>query len=132
MYCKGLLGTPMEMGYFTLRTWLRKRGQDLDAKQCTAARFDFSMVPRCAAHICEGVAHMHRLGLMHRELKPDNVIVVLNLGCGPTLKITDVGSARAYKRVCDALQLADDNSPLSQHVCSYKYAAVELLLEDQG
>ena len=52
------------------------------------------MVPRCAADICEEVAHMHRLGLMHRVLKPDNVIVFLNPVCRPTLKITDFGSAR--------------------------------------
>ena len=73
--CKGVWGIPMEMADFSLRSWLRRRGQDPDAKKCTAARFDFNMVPRCAAHICEGVAHMHRLGLMHLDLKLDNVIV---------------------------------------------------------
>ena len=84
----------MEMADFWFRSWLRRRGQDLEAKQCIAARFDFNMVPRCAADICEEVAHMHRLGLMHRVLKLDNVIVFLNPVCRPTLKITDFGSAR--------------------------------------
>jgi len=74
---------------------------------------------------------MHRLGVMHRDLKPDNVIVFFfNPGCGPTLKITDFGSARAYKHICDALPLADVNSSLSTDVCTYWYAAVELLLGD--
>ena len=77
-----------------------------------------------------GVAHMHRLGVMHRDLKPDNVIVFLSPGCGPTLKIADFGSARAYKHICDALPLADVNSSLSTDVCTYWYAAVELLLGD--
>ena len=73
---------------------------------------------------------MHRLGVMHRDLKLDNVIVFLSPGCGPTLKIADFGSARAYKHICDALPLADDNSSLSTDVCTYWYAAVELLLGD--
>ena len=126
--CNGLVGMPMEMADFSLRSWLRRRGQDLGSNQC--ARFDLDMVPRCAADICEGVAHMHRLGLMHRDLKLDNVIVFLSPGCGPTLKIADFGSARAYKHICDALPLADDNSSLSTDVCTYWYAAVELLLGD--
>ena len=52
--CKGIVGIRMDMVDFSLRSWLRRRGQDLGAKQCTAARFDFDMVPRCAADICEG------------------------------------------------------------------------------
>ena len=85
----------MEMVDFSFRSWLRQRGQGLDAMQCTAACFDFNMMPRCAAGICKGVAHMHRLGLMHRDMKPGNVVVFFNPGCGPTLKITDFGSALA-------------------------------------
>ena len=91
--CTGLVGIPMEMADFSLRSWLRRRGQDLGSNQC--ARFDLDMVPRCAADICEGVARMHRLGVMHRDLKLDNVIVFENPGCGLTLKIAVFGSARA-------------------------------------
>ena len=47
--CRGLVGIPMEMADVSLRYWLRRRGQDLGAKQCTADRFDFDMVPRCVA-----------------------------------------------------------------------------------
>ena len=73
----------MEMADFWFRSWLRRRGQDLEAKQCIAARFDFNMVPRCAADICKGVAHMHRLGLMHRDIEPGNVVDFLTLGVAP-------------------------------------------------
>ena len=49
--CNVLLGIPTEMADFRLWYWLRRRGQDLDAKQCTADGFYFNMVPRCAAHM---------------------------------------------------------------------------------
>ena len=52
--CNGLVGIPMEMADFSLRSWLRRRGQDLGSNQCIAARFDLDMVPRCVADICEG------------------------------------------------------------------------------
>ena len=84
--CNGLVGIPMEMADFSLRSWLRRRGQGLGSKQCIAARFDLDMVPRCAADICEGVAHMHRLGVMHWDLKPDNVIVFFFLVLGVALR----------------------------------------------
>ena len=74
---------------------------------------------------------MHQLGLMHRDMKPDNVVVFFNHGGPPTLKITDFGAARAYKHICEALPLADGNHPLSLDVCTHWYAAVELLLGDR-
>ena len=47
------------------------------------------------------------------------------------MKITDFGAARAYKHICEALPLADGDHPMSLDVCTYWYAAVELLLEDR-
>ena len=53
--------------------------------------------------------------------------------CGPPiLKIADFASARAYKHLCDALPLADAESPLTQGVCTHWYAAVEFMLHDPG
>ena len=77
------LAIPMDMAESCLRSWLRQRGQDLEANQCTAECFEFNMVPRCAADICKGVAHMHRLGLMHRDMKLGNVVDALTLGVAP-------------------------------------------------
>ena len=73
---------------------------------------------------------MHRLFMLHRDMKPDNVVVFSNPAGPPTLKMADVGSARAYKHISNALPLADYKSPLTQNVCSHWYAAVELMLED--
>ena len=73
---------------------------------------------------------MHRLFMLHRDMKPDNVVVFSNPAGPPTLKMADFGSARAYKHISNALPLADYKSPLTQNVCSHWYAAVELMLED--
>jgi eukaryotic-like serine/threonine-protein kinase len=40
--------------------------------------------------MCEGVAYAHRLGVIHRDLKPDNMILTSD----GTLKILDFGVAR--------------------------------------
>ena len=74
---------------------------------------------------------MHRLGVMHRDLKPDNVIVFLSPGCGPTLKITDFGSALARASTSPMPCLSQ---MINTHVTKRMqllYAAVDLILEDQ-
>lgn len=44
-----------------------------------------------AAQICEGLAAAHRMSVIHRDIKPQNVIMT----AGNVLKITDFGIARA-------------------------------------
>jgi serine/threonine-protein kinase len=43
-----------------------------------------------ARQICEGVAHAHRQGVLHRDLRPGNVLVT----DGDEVKITDFGTSR--------------------------------------
>ena len=50
---------------------------------------------------------MHDPFLMHRDTTPDNVVVISNPVWPPKLEIEDVGSARAYTHISDALPLAD-------------------------
>ncbi|MCH9679907.1 MAG: serine/threonine protein kinase [Deltaproteobacteria bacterium] len=57
---------------------------------------------RLMQHAGEGLAAAHRAGLVHRDFKPDNVLVTLE----GTAKVTDFGLARAYA--------AADRSPSSQ------------------
>ena len=69
-------------------------------------------------HLLEGLDHMHSQGIVHRDLKCENVL----LDCNNNLKITDFGFARPH-------MLPLDGKPvLSETFCgSYAYAAPEIL-----
>lgn len=62
----------------------------------------------------EGVAHLHRQGVMHRDLKPSNMLIDWN----GVLKLCDFGQARDYQ---------PDAGELSYQVCTRWYRAPELL-----
>ena len=64
--------------------------------------------------VAEGLAAVHARGLVHRDVKPDNVL--LSTGLGPRAKLADFGVARAL----DATTVLDERLPGSPH-----YAAPE-------
>jgi serine/threonine protein kinase len=49
-----------------------------------------STILRIALQICRGIAAIHSVGVIHRDLKPDNIMVIDSL----RVKITDFGVAR--------------------------------------
>ncbi|KAL6060683.1 glycogen synthase kinase 3 [Balamuthia mandrillaris] len=65
--------------------------------------------------LCQGLAHIHSLGICHRDLKPDNVLVNPTTG---ELKICDFGSAK----------ILAESPPNITYVCPRLYRAPELLL----
>ncbi|KAG2620493.1 putative cyclin-dependent kinase F-2 [Panicum virgatum] len=69
---------------------------------------------RIARQLLDGAAGMHAAGLMHRDLKPDNVLVDGRGG----LKICDLGKSRPVA----------DEPPYSNPVVARNYRAPELLL----
>ncbi|CAN6360761.1 unnamed protein product [Urochloa humidicola] len=77
-----------------------------------------SEVRRVARHLLAGASGIHAAGLMHRNIKPDNVLVGAR---GGGLKICDLGRARV---------IADhgDGAPFSNPVVARSYRAPELLL----
>jgi serine/threonine protein kinase len=51
--------------------------------------------------ICDAVQHAHQKGIMHRDLKPTNVLVATE-NSKPLLKVIDFGIAKAVERAIPA------------------------------
>ncbi|CAN6338216.1 unnamed protein product [Urochloa humidicola] len=80
---------------------------------------------RVAQQLLAGAAGIHGAGLMHRDMKPDNVLVVDARGGGGAvnLKICDLG------RACAVATAGDDGAPpFTNPVVARSYRAPELLL----
>ena len=68
-------------------------GQTLQQKHEQTGPLDVADVLRIGAQIARGLAAAHEQGLIHRDIKPGNIL--LDSGSEPNIKITDFGLARA-------------------------------------
>ncbi len=64
---------------------------------CDRNRLSLPQRLRLFQQICEGVQHAHQKGVVHRDLKPGNVLVATE-GAEPVPKIVDFGLAKATDR----------------------------------
>ena len=79
-----------------------------------------SMVKWCTADILAGMEHIHRLGYVHRDLKPDNVLVSMLPDSGQLVaKIGDLGS----------LSITHGVGAMTRPVCTVYYRAPELFAQ---
>jgi serine/threonine-protein kinase len=73
-------------------------GEDLKqharGRQIGGLAFDVHEAVNLLRQVCEGVAYAHKRGLVHCDLKPQNVMV----GTDGRAKVTDFGIARAFTR----------------------------------
>jgi serine/threonine protein kinase len=76
--------------------------------------FTDKIIASLAYQLIDGVAFIHRKGMIHRDLKPSNIL----LDSSGRLKIADFGLAR------------DASSNMTNRVCTLWYRAPELLLGD--
>lgn len=79
-------------------------GEDLKQHQRTRPdRIDVDDAVRLMRQVCEGVAYAHRRGLVHCDLKPQNVMIATD----GRAKVTDFGIARAFTTVLNPNERED-------------------------
>lgn len=60
---------------------------------CESGSLGIDSTIRLFLEVCAGVEHAHRMGVLHRDLKPPNILV-MDTPSGPSPKIIDFGVAR--------------------------------------
>lgn len=69
-------------------------GHDLSAELAHKQRLAIPEAVDLALQACEGMAHAHAAGLVHRDLKPGNLFLVQRPGRRPLLKVLDFGISK--------------------------------------
>jgi serine/threonine protein kinase len=72
------------------------RGENLG--KWARAGFDQTRAVALLTEICDGLAAAHAVGVVHRDLKPDNVIVVTGAEGNEHIKLLDFGVAKLLNR----------------------------------
>lgn len=70
--------------------------------------------------LAEGIAHLHRNGIVHRDIKPSNLLI----DWSGVLKLADFGQARA---IDIGIEINGQQAELTYQVCTRWYRAPELL-----
>jgi serine/threonine protein kinase/tetratricopeptide (TPR) repeat protein len=70
-------------------------GETLEKLIKRTGRFDVQLALQIVAQVAAGLAAMHKQDLVHRDIKPSNIMVSLEEGGAVTVKIIDLGLAKA-------------------------------------
>lgn len=81
-----------EISYFVLEFI---KGKSLDDEIKERKRIPMQESIRIVKEICEALSHAHKLGIIHRDIKPKNVLLDL----AKTVKVTDFGMAIERKHL---------------------------------
>ncbi len=69
-------------------------GKDI-VRHCDDAKLDLHARIRLFLQVCDGVLHAHQKGLIHRDLKPGNILVKQRSDLAPLVKLIDFGVAKS-------------------------------------
>ena len=93
------------------------RGQTLDELLGSQGRLDWREATVVALHIARALAHLDANGIVHRDVKPENIMVsgAADAGrswtsAGPVATLIDLGLARRAATDADAMCLGDDDA----------------------
>ena len=79
-------------GYFYAMEFVE--GETLESLIRRSGRLEVRLALEIAAQVAAGLAGVHKQNLVHRDIKPDNIIVALEPGGAVTAKIIDLGLAK--------------------------------------
>lgn len=77
--------------------------------------------------VCDAVEHAHRKGVVHRDLKPGNILVALNARGNAGIKVLDFGVARVGQSEQDSARAAQ-HTEAGQLVGTVPYMSPEQVL----
>src|SRR5258705_4026901 len=80
-------------GYFYAMEFVE--GETLENLIKRSGRLEVKLALDIATQVAAGLAAVHKKGLVHRDIKPTNLMVRLEEGGAPTAKIIDLGLAKA-------------------------------------
>ena len=79
-------------GYFYAMEFVE--GETLENLIKRSGRLDAKLALEIATQVADGLAAVHKKGLVHRDIKPSNIMVSFEEGGVPTAKIIDLGLAK--------------------------------------
>jgi serine/threonine-protein kinase len=94
-------------------------GETLQSRCVQGRRWDAGVVARLAAVLCDALAAAHAQGIVHRDVKPANVMLTK---APPGLKLLDFGIAKLYE---DARADGDDATSTGAMLGTPAYMAPE-------
>jgi serine/threonine-protein kinase len=71
------------------------RGVPMSSALAEAGRFDLPRIVRIATQVARALAAAHSEGVVHRDLKPDNVMLIEQYGERDVVKVLDFGIAKS-------------------------------------
>jgi serine/threonine protein kinase len=108
-------------------------GSDLQARlDSDFLRLDPHLAAHLIHHVAKGMAACHRLGIVHRDMKPSNIMVSADASF-TKIKITDFGVAKmAEAEIDQAIEEGDESITASQTVVgAMPYMAPEVIADNK-
>ncbi|MBJ93973.1 MAG: hypothetical protein CMP23_05785 [Rickettsiales bacterium] len=72
----------------------RMEGSDLAAILRRDSRLEFDEARELVHHVCQGISEAHRLGVIHRDIKPHNIFQALQADGSTVWKVLDFGVSK--------------------------------------
>jgi serine/threonine protein kinase len=102
-------------------------GLSLSRRLIKDGPFEARSVAEIAKQVCDSLAEAHRLGILHRDMKPSNIMLAGRADAGPSIRVLDFGIAKILEPEVDI------QASLTQHgvfIGTPRYASPEQLRKE--